>query len=231
VGRESAGGDHGRCFRCVSSGCSTERDQRSAGSSRLREGSQLQDQTERLILNQQKAGPEQGFGFFPREIYIGYNEEGVQPARNKRLLRSNPNLFFYFLKEVMKDKIKKHVKKYKVVYSCAATGIVVAGITSVIMRRNIMSQHIGRGISVTANRGISVVADRSAVTNSVSFISSRRQGAPSWVIRCVETGRIFTSQLSASTEMQLPASEISKHLNGVMDNVRGYTFERICMAA
>ena len=128
------------------------------------------------------------------------------------------------------QKIKKHVKRHEVLYSFLGKGVVIAGITALIMR-GVASQHINRGISVVADRGISVFADRSVVTNTVSLISSRRQGAPSWVIRCIETGVIFTSQLKAATEMELPASEISKQLNGTMDSVRGYTFERICMAA
>ena len=92
------------------------------------------------------------------------------------------------------------------------------------------SQLVGRGISVTAKDGISVLGKRVEM-NNVSYFSSNRQGPPSWVIRCKETGALFTSQNSAAVEMGLPASEISKHLNGVMGNVRGNTFERICMAA
>ena len=119
------------------------------------------------------------------------------------------------------------------------------------------SQHISRGIPVAAKRGIPVLADRSvgeqtskhisgaigvtagrdivvtkrSVLNNVFYISSRRKGGPSWVIRCIETGDIFRSQLNAANEMNLPASEISRHLNGIIENVRGYHFERICMAA
>lgn len=130
----------------------------------------------------------------------------------------------------MIEKVKEHIKEHKLAYSCAATGFAVAGITFLITR-GISSQHIGRGTSVTANRGISVVADRSVVTSNVSFISSRRQGAPSWVVRCKETGQIFTSQRSTALEMGLSESELSKHLNGLLDHVRGFTFERICIAA
>ena len=152
----------------------------------------------------------------------------------------------------MREKTKKHIKKYKTTYSCITTGVAVATFTCIIMRgrhaenpmgsdrldgesvrsfRDKMSKHIGRGTSVTAERGISVLADRSVVTNNVSYISSRRQGGPSWVIRCIETGKIFTSQLNAANEMNLSSSEISKHLNGIMNDVRGYHFERICIAA
>jgi hypothetical protein len=125
--------------------------------------------------------------------------------------------------------VKNHFERHKVAYSLGA-GVAVAGITCLIMR-GVHSQHIGRGISVTADRGISVVADRSVVKDNVFLISARRQGAPSWVVRCLETGGIFSSQLSAAKEMNLPASELSQHLNGKMDHVRGFTFERICMAA
>lgn len=127
------------------------------------------------------------------------------------------------------QEISAHLEKNKTTYTLGA-GVVLAGITCVVMR-GIASQHIDRGISVVADRGISVVADRSVVKDNVFLISANRQGAPSWVVRCLETNAIFASQLSAATEMNLPASEISKHLNGAMDHVRGFHFERICMAA
>jgi hypothetical protein len=125
--------------------------------------------------------------------------------------------------------VRSHFERHKIAYSFGA-GLAIAGITCLIMR-GVRSQHIGRGISVTADRGISVVADGSVVKDNLFLISSRRQGAPSWVVRCLETGEIFSSQLSAAKEMNLPASELSQHFNGKMDHVRGFTFERICMAA
>lgn len=124
------------------------------------------------------------------------------------------------------EKIKTHFRENKKTY---LVGIGVAGITAIIMR-GIASQSISRGISVTAERGISVLGKK-VVMENVSYISSNRQGPPSWVIRCKETNDIFTSQRSAASEMNLSDSEISKHLNGLMDNVRGFHFERICMAA
>jgi hypothetical protein len=128
----------------------------------------------------------------------------------------------------MIDSIKVHVGKHKIAYS-VGTIVVIAGITCVIMR-GVASQYISRGISVTADRGISVIG-KNVVMKNVSYISSNRMGAPSWVVRCRETGEIFRAQRAAAIGMGLPESEISKHLNGVMDNVRGFTFERICLAA
>jgi hypothetical protein len=128
----------------------------------------------------------------------------------------------------MIDSVKEHFKKNKDVYISCGIGL-VAGFTCAIVR-DVISQRISRGISVTASRGISV-AGKSVVMNNVSYISANRQGAPSWVVRSLDTGEIFTSQRAAAIAMGLPESEVSKHLNGIMDDVRGYTFERLCMAA
>jgi hypothetical protein len=129
----------------------------------------------------------------------------------------------------MIDSIKAHVGRHKTIYCSVGTGIIVAGITYTITR-GVASQSISGGISVTAKRGISVLGKK-VVMNNVSYISANRQGSPSWVVRCLETGEIFTSQLSAARELDIPASEISKHLNGLMDHVRGYHLERVCLAA
>jgi len=125
--------------------------------------------------------------------------------------------------------IKKQFEKHKLAYSCVATGVVVAGITAIIMR-SIASQHISRAIGVTAQRTIGVLG-KNVVISNVSYISANRQGPPSWVVRCKETGNIFASQAKAAIEMGLSKEHISNHLNGTRDNVNGYTFERICMAA
>jgi hypothetical protein len=70
-----------------------------------------------------------------------------------------------------------------------------------------------------------------AVMNNVSFISSNRQGSPSWVVRCIETDEVFTSQRKAALALDIPQSELSQHLSGRLDSAHGRTFERICMAA
>ena len=58
--------------------------------------------------------------------------------------------------------------------------------------RDVAKQPISRGIPVTADRGIAVIGKKVSL-NNVSYISSDRQGPPSWVIRCLETGEIFMS--------------------------------------
>ena len=130
--------------------------------------------------------------------------------------------------------VKKHFKNNQKIYFGIAIGVGVAGITWVIVRR-VTAQPISLGTSETTQTGISVLGQRVVIKdstlNNVSYISSERSGPPSWVVRCKETDQVFTSQRNAALAMELSQSEISKHLNGVMDDVRGFTFERICMAA
>ena len=128
------------------------------------------------------------------------------------------------------NKIKEHISKHKTVYACTTTGIVVAGITSCIMRGVASKQSISCGHAVAAKRGIAVLGKR-VVMNNVSYISADRKGPPSWVVRCKETGDIFTSQRAAAIEMNLDYTKLSKHLNGMLEHANGYTFERVCMAA
>lgn len=125
--------------------------------------------------------------------------------------------------------VQHHFKEHKKFYIGVGAGIALAGITAPIVR-GVFHLPISRGISVTADRSIAVVGKK-VVMNNVSCISANRQGPPSWVVRCKETGAIFTSQRSAAMEMGLHQDELSSHLNGRRDHVRGNHFERICMAA
>jgi hypothetical protein len=127
------------------------------------------------------------------------------------------------------DEIKSHFEKYKLAYISGGV-VAIAGITCLITRGVASSEPISRGYAVTAERGIAVLGKR-VVMNNVSYISAGRQGPPSWVVRCKETGAIFTSQNSAAQEMGVSASELSKHLNGVREHVDTFHFERICLAA
>jgi hypothetical protein len=108
------------------------------------------------------------------------------------------------------------------------------------MRRN--SQHI-RGDVIVPAQGDAIVLGKSVensiiflgenkgTLNNVSYISANRPGPPSWVVRCLETDMLFTSQKKAALEMDITPSNISRHLNGLQETAEGYHFERICMDA
>lgn len=89
----------------------------------------------------------------------------------------------------------------------------------------------GTGESVSVDNAFHSFFSKTTVLNDISYIPANRQGPPSWVVRCLETGGIFPSQRQTAVGMDLPENELSQHLNGTIPHVRGYHFERICMAA
>lgn len=131
------------------------------------------------------------------------------------------------------SRVRKHLKKNKQIYIGLGIGLGFAGITWLIVRNQ--SQPITSSVTGGAGHSVTVTGHRVEIRdntlNMVSYISAERQGPPSWVVRCIETGQVFTSQRSAALAMEIAETNISKHLNGLQDTAQGYTFERLCMAA
>jgi hypothetical protein len=125
------------------------------------------------------------------------------------------------------DEVKAHIQKHQYAYG-VVSGLALAGITSLMMR-GVASQPISVAIGDAASDSIGV-AGRKVVMRNVSFISANRRGSPSWVVRCLETDEVFTSQRKAAMEMGLRADHLSNHLNQARDNVKGFHFERLCLA-
>jgi hypothetical protein len=127
------------------------------------------------------------------------------------------------------QKLKEHFKKHKRRYLELAGGLGIAGISWTIMRgchAGVLRVPDGSdGITV---RPLSVLSNR---MNVVTLIEANRQGAPSWIVRCKETGEFFSSQLQAAREMGISPANLSSHLNGKFDDVSGFHFERIAMVA
>jgi hypothetical protein len=129
----------------------------------------------------------------------------------------------------MLETTKKHLQDNKKFYIGLGIGICIAGITYAIMRdRSLLSI---RGATIAPAKGATIVLGKNNTLNSVSYISSHRQGPPSWVVRCLETRETFPSQKDAAMAMGISPSVLSSHLNGFRDHVDGLHFERICMAA
>lgn len=127
------------------------------------------------------------------------------------------------------NRIKTHFNNHKELYLGIGAGVAVAGFTCVVMRgvasrpdNSVIHGVVGPVIHGTKHK---------VVMNNVSYFSSNRQGPPSWVVRCKETGDIFTSQHKTALAMGLRESDLSRHLNGILEHVDGFHFERICMAA
>lgn len=118
---------------------------------------------------------------------------------------------------IITTKIKEHIEKYKVAYLCALTGVVVAGITYGIMRRNL---GLGNGSmilpkelrAVLGNAGTDCPAMEStgsfnfaktfigsSSNNIVVTIHKNSKGNPGFVTRCLETGELFGTQGDAAS--------------------------------
>lgn len=153
------------------------------------------------------------------------------------------------------EKIKKHFENNKIVY-VMGTIFVCAGVTTLIMRERHanffksldgpktadtsvtmrpLTQPIGITTGDPAQSTIGILGQKVVIKDSTlniaSYISADRQGPPSWVVRCLETDKVFTSQRSAALAMGLAQDHLSNHLNGTRDDVSGFHFERVCLAA
>lgn len=115
------------------------------------------------------------------------------------------------------EQVKGHVKRNQTIYMFGA-GVVLTTVTFVVTR-----QIYGPN---------AFLAKKIVIKDTVMIFATyaRKQGPPSYVVRCVETKSIFTSQLHAAKAMGLDPSSISRHLNGLKDHVNGYHFVRVAIA-
>lgn len=134
----------------------------------------------------------------------------------------------------MNEKIKNHLKRRRIVYTSICTGVVVAGITVLIMRepRTILQGGVDCPVkeptgSLSFLFGRSIFGHVSNTNNAVTTIHNGLKGHPGFVTRCVETGELFTTQGSASKAFNIPESIMSKHLNQGRELIEGLHFERL----
>jgi len=134
------------------------------------------------------------------------------------------------------ERIKQHVKDHKIAYACGATavvtGVVVAGITCVIMRESHAGLRGGPDWSEkTPVDSLSVLSNHSIfgkVSNSmVTTIHKGNTGNPGFVTRCVETGELFATQGDAARAFNIPEPLMSGHLNKGLKLVEDLNFERV----
>ena len=117
-------------------------------------------------------------------------------------------------KKTVGQKVKGHFKKHKVKYiiggACLTAGVVIGVVVS-------DSDSIKIG-----NNGIAIGSK--IITTDVNLT---RRGHAGDVIRCLETGETFASQKRAAKVYGVNQGDISKHLKGKKDNVKGLTFEKV----
>ena len=125
----------------------------------------------------------------------------------------------------MNEKIKTHWEKYKQTYITVGVGVVVGVTIFIVARKTAPTLNIGKSAVVTDVKQFVTKGDLNYT------IKANRQGPPSWVVRCIETGDVFSSQNKAAEALGISSRDISCQLNGIKPDIKGLHFERICIAA
>ena len=120
-------------------------------------------------------------------------------------------------KKTFGQKVKGHFKKHKDKY-------IVGGVCTVV--------GVGVGIYMGNKGMINIqlvntgrVTQVQNIDKSINVLT--RRGHAGNVVRCLETGEIFASQNRACDLLGLNRYDLSSHLNGVKDEVKGLTFEKV----
>jgi len=132
------------------------------------------------------------------------------------------------------QKIKKHIEDHKIVYSCAVTTVVVAGITCLIMRESHAKLLGGMDWPEKAPVDSLFISGRSmfgSTTNVVTTIHKGTKGNSGFVTRCIETGELFETQSAAARAFGIPEQFLSSHLNNGRELSENLHFERIGVLA
>ena len=114
-----------------------------------------------------------------------------------------------------KNEIKQHFRDNKKLYFVGGTGAAVGAAAMFLLTRgNVQIVDSFRILSPSKNTNV-VVAQLA------------RRGHPGNVIRCLDTGEVFSSQRRAAELLGINRYELWEHLNGLKPDVSGLKFEKI----
>lgn len=132
------------------------------------------------------------------------------------------------------NKIKQHLKNNKVTYvACGVTAVVVAGVTYYVTKDGKLAakalasttEYVGDTVVHNAP-SISGISWKPTIHNIVEFAE---QSTPSKPIALLDVnGNVaaaFRSIGEAARQTETSRSEISRHLAGMVDSVKGLTFK------
>jgi len=109
------------------------------------------------------------------------------------------------------DRVKKHFADNKGAYIAGGVGILVGAATAVVLKDR---------ATMISNKETLNFKWQSPTTNILQLILPAL-GDPGNVVQCVETGTIYASQGQAARELGSTASTVSKHLAGLVPDVKG----------
>jgi hypothetical protein len=105
------------------------------------------------------------------------------------------------------------------------SGIAVAGITCYIMRgRYVMVGNAAlNGLDGVTVRPLAFFSKQSVVT----VVEREGRGHPGYITKCLETGIRYAAQEDAARAIGVHPTTMSRHILGVLPDVKGLHFERI----
>lgn len=128
------------------------------------------------------------------------------------------------------QKIKQHIKDNKKVYVNGISIVVIAGLTTLIMRdRHAVLQTGADGLDVTTVRSFNFnfLARQLESGNVTTVISRDGRGHPGYITRWLEEMIDYETQGLAASEHGVPASVMSAHIQGKIPDVNGNHFVRV----
>jgi hypothetical protein len=114
------------------------------------------------------------------------------------------------------DKVKTHFRENKKVY----LAIVGTGVVMYVLN--------GRSDAGTMLQRVTVVGKSGDIQQIQTIdVHIEALGDPGNIIQDLDTGIIYASQGQAARELGLSVGEVSKHLNGRNDHVKGHKFAKL----
>jgi hypothetical protein len=127
------------------------------------------------------------------------------------------------------EKIKNHIKRHKLVYSCIATGIGAAGITWLIMRDRhaVVGNAASDRVSNLSVRSLSFNFLTKDSGNVTTVISRDGRGHPGYITRWLEGMVDYETQGLAAQDHGVDSTVMSRHIQGIIPDIDGKHFERV----
>jgi hypothetical protein len=118
----------------------------------------------------------------------------------------------------LSTKVKGHLKRHKTKYIVGGVGLTVgAGLGTYLSNRmNVTSIDLFNRIENVQN-----------YKPVIQISIPTRRGHAGNLVKCVETGETFASQNRAAELLGLSASQLSQHIRGNRDDVKGFHFEKV----
>lgn len=130
----------------------------------------------------------------------------------------------------MQKEIKEHFAKYRNIYITAGIVVLASAVTGFTVYFGVKAQGLTTNkISIKGNKNQNITLQTGGVLNYT--IKSNRKGPPSWMVRCIETGEIFSSQKKAAKAMEIDPRKISQNVRGLITDIKGLHFERVALSA